>query len=127
MRGPAVDLVVTPDHHRRGGVAAPQQILGEVEPRLRIPARARHPLAVHQDPRALRARAHARELPQRVPKLLGVLDRPTVEGLIVVESELPVADRLARETREVRFFYALRARLPERCFGHDGLLSLWTL
>src|SRR5258706_3283362 len=116
MREAALDLVFAPEHHRRGGIAPPQQILGEVEPRLRIPARARHPLPVHEDPRALRARAHARELPQRVPKLLRVLDRPKLEGRIVVESELPVADRLAREPREVRFFYALGARLPERSF-----------
>ncbi len=129
MRKAALDLVFAPEHHRRGGVAPPQQVLGEVEPRLRVPARARHALAVHEDPPALRARAHARELPQRVPKLLGVLDRPTVEGRIVVEPELPVADRLARETREVRFFYALGTGLPERCFCHGGLLSLrnWTL
>src|SRR5260370_250832 len=128
MREAALDLVVAPEQHRRGRVATPQQVLGEVEPRLRIPARARHPVAVHQNPRALHARAHARELPQRIPELLGVLDRPIVEGRIVVESELPVADRLARETREVRFFYALGTRLPERPFGHGGLLSPdWTL
>src|SRR5258708_934867 len=108
MRGTALALVFAPERQRGRGVAPPQQILGEVEPRLRIPARARHTLAVHEDPRALRARAHARELPQRVPKLLRVLDRPTVEGRIVVESELPVADRLAREPRDVRFFHELR-------------------
>src|SRR6266853_882466 len=125
MREAALYLVFAPEHHRRGRVAPPQQVLGEVEPRLRIPARARHPLAVHEDPHALRARAHARELPQRVPELFGVLDRPTVEGRIVVESELPVADRLARETGEVRFFYALGARLPERSFWHRGLLLPW--
>src|SRR5258705_8777183 len=112
MREAALDLGFAPEHHRGGGVAPPQEILGEVEPRLRIPARARHPLAVDEDPRALRARAHAREFPQRVPKLLGVLDRPTVEGRIVVESDLPIADRLARGCSEVCFFYALGARVP---------------
>src|SRR5437762_8554067 len=58
-----------------------------------------------------------RELPQRVPELLRVIDRPAVEGRIVVQSELPVADRLAREARKVRFLDALeigRASCRER-------------
>src|SRR5713226_8377772 len=114
---------------RRLTLSSPQNTIAVDASRRRIPAGARHPLAVHENPCALRARAHARELPQRVPELLGVLDRPTVEGRIVVEPELPVADRLARETRKVRFFYALGTGLPERCFCHGGLLSPlnWTL
>src|SRR5256885_1891239 len=86
MREASLYLVFAPEHHRRGRVAPPQQVLGEVEPRLRIPARPRYPVAVHENPRALRARAHARELPQRFPELLRVLDRPAVEGRIVVQS-----------------------------------------
>src|SRR5438445_4782532 len=127
MREASLYLVFAPEHHRRGRIAPPQQVLGEVEPRLRIPSRARHAFTVHENPRALRARAHVRELPQRVPELLRMIDRPAVEGRIVVQPELPVADRLARETREVRFLDVLGTRRPERCFGHGGLLRGWTL
>src|SRR6266581_3413499 len=102
VRQASLHAVLAPEHDRGGGIAPAQQILGEVEPRIWKPLRPGHPVAVQKRALPLAARAHAGESPQRLPELLRPVGRPAVEIPVGVDAELPVADRLARETREVR-------------------------
>src|SRR5207253_3819947 len=110
---------LVPEDERLAAVAAPQEVLREIEPRLGEPVRARHLVAVHEDRGALARRLYAAEIPDVGPELFGVLHRPAIELGIAVGLELALADHLARELREARLFDGALARLPQ----HLGLAA----
>ena len=95
-------------------IATAQQILGEIEPRLGEPVRARHLVAVDQHGRAFARRDDAAVIPDVGPEFLRVLHRPLVELGITGGVELPFADHLARELRELRLLDGALARLPQQ-------------
>ena len=64
VRQALFDLVLTPEDHRIRAVAPAQQILGEIEARIRKPLGARHSIAVHQHALTADRSLHARVLPQ---------------------------------------------------------------
>jgi len=108
-----------PRKHRSGRVAPPQQVLGEVEPRLGIPARARHPVAVHENRAPF---VPARTLANFTASPKTARDARSSNGRRPDSCSIRASSRGSpgARTREVRFLYALWTRRPERSFGHGG-------
>jgi len=102
-------------------------VLGEVEARLREPARAGHLVAVDQHCGALARGEHAAEIPRVGPELFRPLDRPAVEIRVAVHLEAALSHDLARELRELRLLDGALARLPKyprRIRRHAGVSGL---
>ncbi len=107
----ALDAVLAPEGDGERGVALAQQVLGEIELSFRKPGGARHPIGIDQAPQPGLA-AHLAETPHQLPEIFGMLHGPAVQLCVVA---------LAGEAHEARHAGArggLRARRPERLFGH---------
>ena len=107
MGEPALDAVLAPENDGLALVASPQQVLREIEARLREPLRAGHARGVNEH-RARAAALHRAEVPQQVPELLGPLDGPGVE------LGVGVASGARHETRELGRGGALGSGRPQR-------------
>ena len=95
-------------------VAAPEEVLGEVEAGFREPARARHPVRVLEDRAAFRGGDDPAMLPDAVPECGGLRYRPRVEGRVVRRLDpVPLAHE-RHESGDPRPLDLLRARLPQR-------------
>ena len=98
------------------GVA--QQVLGEVEPRLREEPRAGHLRLVGDDGVAPRVGDHAAEVPHRRPEVLHPVDGEAVQrGVVGERRPVPVVQEL-HERGHVRGGDAFRRGGPERLVGH---------
>ena len=75
VRDLAAGSSLRPGDQRRRRVPPAEQVLGEVEPCLREPARAGHALRVQQHRPVLSLAEHAGETPERAPERFGLLDR----------------------------------------------------
>jgi len=119
VRDAAAQAALVPEHEGVAAVAAAHQVLGDIEARFRVPARAGHLVAVDQHRRALARGDHAACVPDLAPEFLGMRDRPVVELAVAVGVELALADHLAGELRHLRFFDRALGRFPElfRCHG----------
>ena len=117
---PVVDAVDAPGGHLApeddGGpiVAAEEEILCEVETRVRKPARPRHPIRVREDGVALRGRDDPAEVPDAVPERGRLRHRPGVQGRVVRRLDpVPLAHE-GREAGKPRPLDLLGARRPQR-------------
>src|SRR3990172_4396755 len=108
---------LVPENERVAAVAASQQVLCEIEPRLGKPLRPRHALAVEQHGRTLFRRQYAAPVPGLAPELGRMLDAPAVEVLVALELYPVAARAVARELRDLSVFDRLRSRLPDRLHG----------
>ena len=122
VRHAAPHLVLAPEHERVAGIGrrpALEQVLREIEPRVRKPLRARHAVAVDQH--ALAALAdHAAVLPHLAPEGCRRLDRPVPQRGVVRQADAVTFLHPARERGDVGLGDALRRRLPE-LGGHVGV------
>jgi hypothetical protein len=117
---------LVPRHDGRVAVAAPEQILREVEPRPGEPprpedgVRGRHPVAPHQHrvpPRAVGAHVghHAAPLPEQRPEPRGLGHRPVVEPRVPEHrSGRAALVREAAERGDRRALDRLGGRRPDR-------------
>ena len=98
-------------------VAAAQEVLGEVEPRIREPLRTRHPVSIDEDrPVALLA-DHPPVLPDHRPERGPVLNRPAVQRRVVAGVHPVALAHQSREAGEVRAGDPFRGGSPEH-LGH---------
>ena len=117
---PVVDAVgvrgghFAPEHDGWPVVAAPEEVLGEVEARVRKPARARHPIRVRENGAALRFGEDLAEVPDAVPERGGLRHRPGMEGRVVRHLDPVALAHVGGETGDPRPLDLLRARLPQR-------------
>ena len=74
IRETRAHLFFAPEHERRALVAPSQQILGEIEARIRKPTCARHPMLVNQRSFARGLGDHPAEGPYGTPECLGLTD-----------------------------------------------------
>jgi len=110
-------LVLAPEDDRVRGVAAAEQVLGEVEGAVGEETRAGHALAVHQHARSGLA-DHAAEFPQRRPEIREVRDRPGVQRRVIADVEAVALVHALHERRHVRVRDALGRGTPEGLVGH---------
>jgi hypothetical protein len=94
-------LVLAPEHDGVVIVAAAQQVLGEIEPRLGIEARARHLVAIDQDRPARSFVDHPAKIPDLFPERLDIVDRPGVEVMVIAEGTAPAFGERHHEMRQV--------------------------
>ena len=113
---PAPVLAAEDDGGR--AVAAAQQVLGVVQPRVREPARPRHRGRVLEHRLGPAARHHAARVPDLAPERVRLVDRPAPEPGHGVRAGEAVARRHAGDLRRRR---ALRRGLPKQ-LAHRSLL-----
>jgi hypothetical protein len=111
--------VFAPEEQCRRVVAAPQQVLGEVEARVREPFGAGHAQGANALWPAGTVAHHLGEIPHRVPEGSGLLHRPAVERPVVGQDDAVLRLHAAREGRELGPLDALGRRLPQRG-GHGS-------
>jgi hypothetical protein len=80
--------VFTPENQRVSVIAAAQQVFGVVDPGLRKPACAGHPVAIFEHRRAAFAE-HPAFVPDGGPEGLGLGDRPAPEAGVIRAVDLP--------------------------------------
>ncbi len=120
MVDPAPDPVLAPEYDRGAAVAAAEQVLREVEARLRKEAGARHRRRVQQDRPAAIGRADAGVIPDRGPEGFHVLDREAVEIRVFLRLDAETLLQHPHEGGEVGRCDSLGGRPPKR-FGHCRL------
>ncbi len=120
-----LDLVLAAEHQRLapGLRCAPgQQVLGEVEPRVREPLRARHPVAVHQRARSALADDPG-VVPHRAPERLLVVDRPPPQRRVIGHRTAGRRGHPRGERGQVGGGDPFRGRLPEQGgLGHGAMV-----
>src|SRR6185503_5996712 len=77
-RHAALDAIFSPENDRLAFVSRAQEILGEIDPRIREPLRPGHPGCVDER-RAAACAAHLAEFPYQVPERFTLLYRPAVQ------------------------------------------------
>jgi hypothetical protein len=111
--------VFAPKEQCRRVVAAAQQVLGEVEARVREPFGAGHAQGTFAQRPPGTVAHHLGERPHRAPEGSGLLHRPVVERPVVGQGDAVLRLRAAREGSELGPLDALGSRLPERG-GHGS-------
>ena len=109
----ALEAALVPEHERVALVAAPEQVLGEIQARVRKPLGAWHLVAVHQHRAALFRSDHAAPVPDLRPELLGMVHRPLVELGVGIQLELVLAHDMASELRDLRVLDRLLGGCPD--------------
>ena len=115
----AAHLVLAAEDHRGLVVAAAQQVLGVVEPRLGEPLRAGHAVTVDQRVFAARLGDDAAEVPEGRPEIAGRADRPVVERRIVGEAHAVASFDEVGEGGQIGLRPAFGRGGPQRN-GHFG-------
>ena len=98
-------------------VAAAQEVLREVEPRIREPLRTRHPVPIDEDRPVAPLADHLPVLPDHRPERGTVFNRPAVQGRVVAGVHPVALAHQGREAGEVRAGDPFRGGSPEH-LGH---------
>ena len=101
----------TVEHDGRRGVASPEDVLGEIEPRVRKESRARHFVEVHDDALAHCA-ANSAEGPDFTPELSGPVDREAIQVLVAGELKIESGAHVSHERRHPRSRHSIGRGLP---------------
>src|SRR5262249_51842326 len=104
--------VLVPEDERPAVVTEAKQILGEIEPCPGKPPGARHLAEVHDDFIGATARDDAAEIPDGLPELGRLLDRPAIECPIIPDFRPAALAHGPQEGRHIGLLDPPRRRLP---------------
>jgi hypothetical protein len=113
--------VLAPEHDGGLGVAPAQQVFGEIQARLREPARAGHAVRVLERDVPLALGDYAAEVPQQPVELLWRGDRPCMQRRVIGEAGAILARSRAHEGGHVAGGDRCRGRLPDRGAHEAGV------
>ena len=92
-----------------------QQVLGEVQPHVREPARAGHALAIHQHGLAVAAGFQPAEIPDQRPEFFRLAYRELIQIIVVRQRRVRILlAGEAQEAAQIRTLHAVVAGFPDR-------------